>query len=97
MIQQHIDHWATRPDARDYANDDIVYTRALDRHFGCPPPGDTDSMLACMVPVVRWHGFKINMEGMKALLAKAQAMVDAQPGQHQQAERGPGLRHGGDG
>ena len=79
VIQKHITHWATRADAREYANDDIVYTRALDKHFGCPPPGDTDSILACMVPVVRWRGFTINREGMTALLAKAQAKVDASP------------------
>ena len=79
VIHHFIDHWATRPDARDYAADDIVYTRALDRHFGCPTPGDDDSILACMVPVIRWRGFTINVEGMKELLAKAKAVVAASP------------------
>ena len=79
VIGKHIEHWATRPDAREYANDDIVYTRALDHHFGDPPPGDDDSILACMVPVVRWHGFQIDIPGMKGLLAKAQAVVDNAP------------------
>jgi hypothetical protein len=79
VIGKHIAHWATRPDAREYANDDIVYTRALDHHFGDPPPGDDDSILACMVPVVRWHGFQIDIPGMKGLLAKAQAVVDNAP------------------
>ena len=65
VIRKHIDHWATRADAREYANDDIVYTRALDKHFGYPEPGDNDSTLACMVPAVRWHGFTINREGMR--------------------------------
>jgi hypothetical protein len=32
-----------------------------------------------MVPVIRWRGFKINVEGMKTLLAKAQAVVKASP------------------
>ncbi|MHB9044443.1 MAG: hypothetical protein ACYC35_00750 [Pirellulales bacterium] len=79
VIGRFIEHWATRPDARDYATDDIVYTRALDKHFGCPPPGDDDSILACMVPVIRWRGFTINVEGMKDLLAKAKAIVAASP------------------
>ena len=79
VIQHFIDHWATRSDARDYASDDITYTRALDKHFGCPPPGDDDSILACMVPVIRWRGFTIDVEGMKRLLAKAQAVVAASP------------------
>jgi hypothetical protein len=79
VIDKHIEHWATRPDAREYANDDIVYTRALDKHFAYPTPGDNDSTLACMVPVVRWHGFSINKAGMAELLAKAQAVVAQSP------------------
>ena len=79
VIDKHIEHWATRLDAREYANDDIVYTRALDKHFECPTPGDDDSTLACMVPSVRWHGFSINISGMKQLLAKAEATVAASP------------------
>ena len=79
VIGKHIEHWATRADAREYANDDIVYTRALDKHFGYPTPGDNDSTLACMVPVVRWHGFEINKAGMVELLAKAQAVVAESP------------------
>ncbi len=79
VIRHFIEHWATRPDAREYATDDVVYTRALDQHFGYPPPGDDDSILACMVPVVRWRGFTIDVDGMRGLLAKAQATVEASP------------------
>jgi len=79
IIQSHIEHWATRADAREYANDDIVYTRALDHHFGDPTPGDTDSILACMVAAVRWHGFKIDKSGMETLARAAQKKVDASP------------------
>ena len=79
VIRKFIDHWATRADAREYANDDIVYTRELDKHFGYPEPGDNDSTLACMVAAVRWHGFTINREGIAALKAKAQAVVAASP------------------
>jgi hypothetical protein len=79
VIDKHIEHWATRADAREYANDDIIYTRALDKHFGYPTPGDNDSTLACMVPVVRWHGFEINKAGMAELLAKAEAVIATSP------------------
>ena len=79
VIRQFINHWATRADARDYANDDIVYTRELDRHFGYPEPGDNDSTLTCMVAAVRWHGFTINVEGIKQLRAAAQEVVAASP------------------
>ena len=79
VIRKHIEHWATRADAREYANDDIVYTRALDKHFGSPEPNDDDSVLACMVPVVRWRGFTINRPGIQELLDKAKATVAASP------------------
>ncbi len=79
VIKHHIDHWATRPDAREYASDDIVYTRGLDDHFKNPEPGDDDSILACMVPVIRWRGFTINIKGMAKLLAKAREHVRSSP------------------
>ncbi len=78
-IQKFIDHWAYNKPARDYANDDIVYTRALDGHFKFPAIGDDDSILSAMVPVVRWRGFKIDKEGMRELRTKAQAKVDDSP------------------
>jgi len=79
VIRRFIDHWATRQDAREYATDDIIYTRALDKHFGCPEPGDNDSTLACMVAAVRWHGFTIDRDGIRGLMEKAQAVVAASP------------------
>jgi hypothetical protein len=78
-IRAHIEHWANHQDAREYASDDILYTRALYDHFKRPTPGDDDSTLACMVPVVRWRGFRINVEGMKELLVEAKAVVANSP------------------
>ena len=79
VIKRHIDHWATNVPAREYASDDIVYTKELCHHFGDPEPGDDDSILACMVPVVRWRGFDIDVDKAKTLLGKSQAVVDASP------------------
>ena len=79
VIHEHINHWATNAPAREYASDDIVYTRALYEHFGRPKPGDDDSELACMVAVVRWHGFEINREGIIELLGIAQEIVKDSP------------------
>ncbi len=78
-IEQFIEHWGTNEAAREYAYDDIVYTRALDKHFGYPEPGDDDSILATMVPVVRWRGFEIDKPAMRNLREKAEAMVAASP------------------
>lgn len=79
VIQKHIDHWHSNTPAREYANDDIVYTRGLYYHFGQPEHGDKDSVLACMVASVRWHGFKINITGITALKKLAEELVAKSP------------------
>ena len=79
VIRRHIDHWSTNANAREYAKDDIVYTRDLDKHFAYPAPNDNDSVLACMVAAVRWHGFKVNVPGIKTLLAKARSTIANSP------------------
>lgn len=84
-VRKFIDHWATRDDAREYASDDIKYTRELSQYFAklsnvdMLPAGDDDSILACMVPIVRWHGFKIDKKGMRILYRKARAVVKSAP------------------
>jgi len=78
-VEQFIEWWGTNEEAREYANDDIVYTRALDKHFGNPEPNDDDSILSTMVPSVRWHGFKIDVEGMTGLRDMAIEKVASSP------------------
>lgn len=78
-IKLFIEHWGTNKDAREYANDDIVYTRELDKYFKYPEHGDDDSILTTMVPVVRWRGFGIDEEGMCNLCNIAQDKVNASP------------------
>jgi hypothetical protein len=79
VIEKFVEHWHTRKDAREYANDDIIYTRDLDEHFGYPEVSDDDSILACMVGAVRWHGFAIDKPALNKLRVKAQAKVSASP------------------
>lgn len=79
VIQKHIDWWADKPDAREYASDDILYTRELWDHFGRPAPDDDDSVLACMVAAVRWHGFPIDVDEMKRIIRENQAKIEAFP------------------
>ena len=67
VIKYHISHWSYNELAREYARDDVVYTRGLYKHFGQPVPGDDDSELACMVAAVRWKGFRIDVDKIKAL------------------------------
>lgn len=78
-IAKHIEWWAKNEPARDYARDDIVYTRKLHAYFEYPEPGDDNSELACMVGVVRWHGYEINIEGMKELHKAALDVVNSSP------------------
>lgn len=71
MIKYHIDHWATRELARQYATDDVKYTRNIWRHFGRPDSGDDDSELACMVASCRWRGYALDVEKIKQLKFEA--------------------------
>ena len=79
VIKKHIEHWATNENARKYAELDIVYTRDLDKHFERPEPNDDDSVLAAMVASVRWHGFQIDIPGIKTLLLGAKKIVEESP------------------
>jgi hypothetical protein len=79
IIHHHIEHWATDEKARKYARDDVKYTRMLDEYFEFPEPGDDDSILACMVAAVRWHGFVVDIEKAKVLLEKSRGVVAASP------------------
>jgi hypothetical protein len=65
-IEYHIRHWGFRPTAKQYAGDDVKYTRMLYKHYGFVP-GDDDSTLAAMVGAVRWRGFQVDLEGLKEL------------------------------
>jgi DNA polymerase I-like protein with 3'-5' exonuclease and polymerase domains len=65
-IEFHINHWRYDERARKYAFNDVVYTRDLFKFFGEPPVNDDDSILACMVGAVRWRGFALDLEGVKA-------------------------------
>jgi len=79
VIQAHIDHWRNNVDARAYARYDVFATHRLYQYFGCPEPGDDDSELACMVATVRWHGFTVDLEALRALREEANAVVQASP------------------
>jgi hypothetical protein len=79
VIRHHIEHWATHERGREYAYDDIIYTRGLDKHFGYPEPGDDDSVLACMVAAVRWRGFRIDLDAIRKLLVAAEAVIARSP------------------
>jgi hypothetical protein len=79
VIQAHIDHWHTNTNAIAYAKYDVYATRRLYQYFGSPEPGDDDSELACMVATVRWHGFALDIEGLKGLREEALKVVQASP------------------
>lgn len=66
-IRVHIDHWYYNDRAKQYAEDDVKYTRDLHKFFSPVESGDDDSILACMVATVRWRGFKIDIEGIQKL------------------------------
>lgn len=67
VIHMHINHWAYNHLAREYGMNDVKYTRDLYHYFKEPPFGDDDSILACMVGVIRWRGYAIDTEMIKHL------------------------------
>jgi hypothetical protein len=71
VIKYHIAHWRFNELAREYARKDVIYLQQLYKYFDCPPIGDDDSTLACMVASIRWKGFKVDLEKIKALRLKA--------------------------
>ena len=66
IIASHIVFW-DNPKAREYAINDVVYTRKLYDYFNRPEPNDVDSTLACMVGAARWKGFKVDIKGIMVL------------------------------
>lgn len=70
VIQFHIDHWEYNDEAREYAYDDVVYTRGLYEFFNKPEVGDDDSILACSVAACRLRGYAIDKEKLAGLRAK---------------------------
>lgn len=79
IIQLHIDHWHNSEPAREYAYDDVVYTRKLYDYFDRPESGDNDSELACMVACVRWRGFEVDIKGLKSLMSEAMEYIKRSP------------------
>lgn len=79
LIHHDIEHWRTNEEAREYAKDDVKYTRLLDEYFGFPADGDNDSVLACMVAAVRWHGFTIDTEKVAGLLRESKRVLASSP------------------
>jgi len=75
VIHEDIEHWATNEEARRYARDDIKYTRLMDEYFEFPESGDNDSVLACMVASVRWHGYELDEDKLQQLLEKSQGKL----------------------
>jgi hypothetical protein len=79
VIGRHINHWAHYELARKYAAKDVEYLPRLYDFFGRPALGDDDSTLACSVAAVRWHGFKVDVEGLKELRTKARVLAARTP------------------
>jgi len=78
-IHGDIIHWRENEEARRYGRDDVTYTRLIDEYFKFPEAGDNDSVLACMVAAVRWHGFTVDIEMVAGLLAKSREVLEASP------------------
>lgn len=87
VIRFHITHWGFNAQARQYAGDDIEYTRGLKYYFEGeqfpveerPVVNDDDSILACMVASVRWRGLKVDLPGITELRNEALVISASAP------------------
>jgi hypothetical protein len=79
IIHRHISHWCSNRLARQYAEDDVTYTRELWEYLGKPEAGDDNSELACMVGSVRWKGFAIDKKALEKLKIKVQRLSESAP------------------
>lgn len=76
VLKYHVKHWSTHEKAREYATKDVIYLQRLYEHFGRPEPDDDDSTLAAMVGAVRWRGFRLDLDGIRALREHAVVRMD---------------------
>lgn len=67
VISHHINHWGYNSRAREYASDDVKYTRMLYHYFKEPAFDDPDSVLACMVAACRWRGYALDSRRIKVM------------------------------
>jgi len=79
VIKHHINHWRFNKKAREYAINDIMYTRALYNYFDKPAMNDNDSILACSVASNRLRGFKLDIPKLQALKEKTLKAIEAVP------------------
>lgn len=68
VIVEHVMHWAHNSKAREYATNDVIYLQKLYPIFGSPSSDHLDSVLACMVGAVRWRGYPVDMDQIRALI-----------------------------
>ena len=62
LLYEHVKYWNENAMAREYARDDVIYTRALYEKFDKPELNDDDSVLAACVGAGRWRGFTVDLE-----------------------------------
>lgn len=79
VLERHIEHWGYNRLARQYAENDVVYTRDLYHFFDEPEAGDDDSELACMVAAARWRGFNVDIDKLKTQRAVCAAAKGSAP------------------
>ncbi len=77
ILQEHIDHWRYNSRAREYATDDVVYTRRLHKYVGVHLHGDTNSVLACAVASGRWKGYAVDIDALKQIVLKYDKQLTA--------------------
>lgn len=79
LVEAHARYWRTNSTARRYAIQDVELLRGLRRAWNNPPPGDTDSILACKVGAARWRGWSLNIPMLEEVLATSEREMNLAP------------------
>lgn len=61
IYYSHVNMWREMKSQRDYARDDVKYTKHLYEYFD-KPSEDVDSLLACMSGNLYWKGYDIDLK-----------------------------------
>lgn len=76
VISSHIESWTYNKRRLKYAENDVIYTRAIDEYFGYPELGDDDSELACAVGAMFWRGFNVDIPAIRSAYKTTKEKTD---------------------
>lgn len=79
LVHRNVLHWKNDKLSLQYAVQDIDLLRQLRQHWGNPPAGDDNSVLAWCVAACRFHGYKLDRLGVHERFEQSQKLMFIAP------------------